>query len=209
MCEHTTVHKHGFTRNGGQRFKCSECGQTFVKQPDNAEHHDGRRISKDKQGQIKQLLSDGKSYREIQAIVGGCRSSIGRIKGRQNVVTSRRRNVGENDCDYCGKPISGKREFNRRTRRTKHKFCSHDCYSDFYRCIRAKDKCKLCSRRRDSFRFPFFRLGYCNGCYWLMHKYGFDSKKVELHVLTKQLKKEARYAKRRSDQHVRPQKNAN
>lgn len=152
------------------------------------------RISQEKDLQIRFLLAQGVSHREIGRRVGVAHQTVS-LRSRQPVVDEPVRRASFDQCDFCGKLV-GHKEFHRRTRRTKHKFCCHGCYCDFYMYLRRKDRCTRCGICRYEMFFKNFTRGMCPRCYCVMREYGFDENAAELHDLTQELKAELRNAER-------------
>lgn len=69
-----TTKKHGKDRKGNQRFRCLECGKTFVKEQDKP--LGDMRIPMDKALLVLQLLVEGNSIRSTERISGIHRDTI-------------------------------------------------------------------------------------------------------------------------------------
>lgn len=159
-------------------------------------------IPEEKEERISDLLKAGKSFREIAREVGVAKETVAARAMRLTVEVPPRVRVGAINCDNCGNELHGDREFFRRTRRTKHKFCSHACYCDFYRRLRAEDQCKRCGEKRGSggnLQRMIFSRGYCQYCYGLLRQYGFDEELVAAHETLQRLRKETKHGVRAND----------
>lgn len=144
---------------------------------------------------IRQLLSSGKGVREVARITGHDKNTVA-ARTNQKLGKPKRAKPGHNRCDNCGAKIEGEREFYRRTRRTKHKFCSHDCYGEFYKRARKHDKCQRCGVERGTdLRSMLFVKGMCGTCYNLLRLFGFNEEAAAAHEALQQLRKEIRHGK--------------
>lgn len=187
-CKHGAERKHGRDRYGRQRFRCNVCGSTWS----GNDRRNTNRLPADKEARLQAALAEGLSVRQIASRVGVSKQTVARRI--PNLVAARTRTrVGQNGCDWCGKLI-GTREFHRRTRRTKHKFCGNECYQLFYKDRRKGDKCALCGvgRYDDPLKRQVFVGGYCTGCRGILRQYGFDEDAAAAHLLNQKLRKEVR-----------------
>lgn len=66
FCEHSSVHKHGQTSKGSQRYRCPVCAQTFTDTLDTIYYR--RRVSPEKIEQTLQSHAEGVSLRGISRI---------------------------------------------------------------------------------------------------------------------------------------------
>lgn len=100
------------------------------------------RISQEKVLLIYELLTAGLSIRSVCEKVGVAKNTVLRIRARLFTGHEKQRSrvIGLSNCDQCGTKISKDKEFFRRTRRTRHKFCSSDCYQAFFKAMRRKRK---------------------------------------------------------------------
>lgn len=73
-CQHLQVKKHGRDRKGNQRYKCTLCGQTFVKQTNKPLGN--LRISLKEAVAALNLLLEGMSIRATARITGTCKKTI-------------------------------------------------------------------------------------------------------------------------------------
>lgn len=161
-------------------------------------------LDKETDETIRRMLAAGASYREVERVTGCARQTIARRRPEKLYGERVKRRVPRASrlpvCDYCGKPIDGEREFYRRKRRTKHKFCSHGCYGAFRSNARAGAICKRCGEVRRP-RWPGGPLidnwvrGWCARCYQLLLRFGFDESLVASYELIQLLKREARKAR--------------
>lgn len=126
-----TTRLFGRNRGGNQRYHCNICHRTMSE----AVCNDMRRTRPELVEKIKAELINGKSLRQIYKETGVHKKTIATIKSRMCPPPTKKtpQKIGPTDCDNCGETITTTREFFRRTRRTRHKFCSSDCYRDFYR----------------------------------------------------------------------------
>lgn len=146
-------------------------------------------LSQEKEKMIRSGIAAGLSQREIAKAAGASKATVARRLTRA-MPTPIRGSIGSNECDHCGKVIARDREFHRRTRRTKHKFCGFECYGAFYSAKRAKVRCKRCSAQRGLHTGYFFTRGYCSRCYNIMRHFNFDEELAACHDLKHILKKE-------------------
>lgn len=138
------------------------------------------------------MRAGGMSVRQIMRASGRDRKTISNYIDITTSDKPKVRKSGPNLCDECGGEISTEREFNRRTRRTRHKFCCHGCFCDFYRKQRENDQCKRCGVKRKEILCCVFSRGYCQRCYAIMRTFSFNEELAATHDLTMQLKKELR-----------------
>ena len=68
LCGHDTVHKHGKTEKGRQRYKCPCCGKTFPEHFDSLYY--GRHLSQEEVHTILQAQAEGSSLRGVSRISG-------------------------------------------------------------------------------------------------------------------------------------------
>lgn len=198
MCRHRNARKNGDDRHGKQRWLCRDCGHTFI---DTERVGRVYRLSTEQHEHICRLIAAGMSVREIVRMTGHGNVTVMRRIPKPTVAKPPRILAGEFKCDNCGGDISGKREFHRRKRRTKHKFCSHDCFNDFYRSLRANDQCKRCGRtRRECGICAVFSSGYCQRCYSTLLQFGFDEEQAAVYDLTQSLKREMKNVEARTNQ---------
>jgi transposase-like protein/IS1 family transposase len=73
-CQHETRHKHGKTAAGQQRFKCADCGQTFVDESANPLGTLG--VSMKQATMALALMLEGMSVRSVQRLTGLCRQTL-------------------------------------------------------------------------------------------------------------------------------------
>ena len=73
-CQHETRHKHGKTTSGQQRFKCANCGQTFVDESTNP--LGSLRITMKQATMALSLMLEGMSVRSVQRFTGLCRQTL-------------------------------------------------------------------------------------------------------------------------------------
>lgn len=164
-------------------------------------------LEKETDRRIRELLAMGWSIHRIERALGVSRYAIGRRR-YCGPVPHRERAPHIRDefaCDWCGHEI-GFREFHRRTRRTKHKFCGPDCYRAFYAWRRADQKCKRCGAPRTN-SYELFTRGLCAKCYQKLRQFGFDGPLVEANELLKQLREEVNRVSG-NQKHSRPAKDA-
>lgn len=160
-------------------------------------------LPQEKHEQILALLAEGKSHRFVASAVGVSRQTVRR---RMNPIPAKpkAKRVGDHGCDWCGEPV-GDKEFFRRTRRTSHKYCSDSCYHAALREKRDNDSCGRCGKRRKDLKNRNLFRGFCEGCYFLLRQYGFDSDAADAHQLYRILRKELSNVegrKRKSRKHV-------
>lgn len=67
FCPHERTKKHGVTKSGEQRYRCLDCGKTFV---DSTRTLDGMRIGTEQAVQILQLMMEGMAVRSIARVTG-------------------------------------------------------------------------------------------------------------------------------------------
>lgn len=67
MCTHDRAKKHGTTRTGEQRYRCLDCGKTFV---ESTRTLDGMRLGIDKATQVINCLMEGLSVRGAARLCG-------------------------------------------------------------------------------------------------------------------------------------------
>src|SRR5262245_18638890 len=73
LCKHERTKKHGVTRTGEQRYRCLDCGKTFVESTRTLE---GMRIGTEQAARILQLMLEGMGINAIARITGTCKQSI-------------------------------------------------------------------------------------------------------------------------------------
>lgn len=172
VCQHD-FKRQGFTAKGKQRWQCRTCGYSTINPnmlPELLTIRGNNRISSGKDIQIRTLLAQGEPYRVIRRLTGCGPSTISARRQWQSPPILKR--TGEmGHCDYCGKKLEGPRDFDRRKRRAKHKFCTHVCYVVFYREVRSKDRCKRCglSRYQTRWQDKSFTRGLCAECDTTVH----------------------------------------
>lgn len=127
-CPHESFRSNGRSKGGKQRYRCNLCNITW-----SVGDTDARHISTAKELKIQRLLLAGRSIREVAKEAGVCKKTVMRRAGTPAPPPQVKRGIGPRDCDWCGKRIETKREFGRRTRRVKHKFCNSICYQAFYK----------------------------------------------------------------------------
>ncbi len=73
-CTHETRHKHGKDRQGNQRYKCADCGLTFV--DDSVKPLGNLRIGMKQASMALALMLEGMSIRSVQRLTGLCRQTL-------------------------------------------------------------------------------------------------------------------------------------
>ncbi len=155
---------------------------------------------------IRTLLADGLSIRKVQRITGATKTTISRRLIRPEPEPRKQPKTEMNQCDNCRAEIPQTREFHRRTRRTKHKFCTHKCFGEFYMAKRRNNDCKRCGKHRYEQFGHHFTRGYCEKCYAILREFNFDSDAASAHELTRTLIKEIQNG--RHQEHGGPAGNA-
>lgn len=157
------------------------------------------RLNDERREKIAFYLRLGFSIREVSRALHHHKVTIhaiavenGIINRDTKAVRSHKEDPRSKQCDNCGVWFVAAREMDRRTRRTKHKFCSHACYGEFRRRSRDSDKCRRCrvSRKDLSGTQRIFSRGYCSRCYGILLQYNFDESLSAIHEATQTLKKE-------------------
>lgn len=162
------------------------------------------RIPHAKEVEIFALAAQGVGSREISRRVGVAHQTVV-ARTQRRTVDAPTKKAGYHQCDFCGKPVPETREFFRRTRRSKHKFCQWDCYTAFRRWLRRNDKCRFCGCGRYENFHTSFNRGACCSCYGIWRLYGFDVALTETYFLNQQLKRELTNG-RKHQKHVGPAK---
>jgi transposase-like protein len=72
-CQHPIRHKHGKNKCGNQRYKCADCGATFV---DESGPLGNMRLSMKDATLALNLMLEGMSIRSVQRITGLCRQTL-------------------------------------------------------------------------------------------------------------------------------------
>jgi transposase-like protein/IS1 family transposase len=72
-CQHPTKHKHGKNKCGNQRYKCADCGVTFV---DESGPLGNMRVSLKDATMALSLMFEGMSVRAVQRLTGLCRQTL-------------------------------------------------------------------------------------------------------------------------------------
>src|SRR5437868_2728152 len=72
-CNHERTQKYGKTRTGEQRFRCLDCGKTYV---ESTRALDGMRIGTDKATHIVKCLIEGTGIRSTARIVGVSKDTV-------------------------------------------------------------------------------------------------------------------------------------
>jgi transposase-like protein len=188
-CLHLHSHRHGRDRYGRQRMLCTNCRSTWTV-IDDGRRQDSR-ISEAKERRIETLLLTGASIHEIAKTVGVSRNTVVARRGPVK-YKPRASRVKPGCCDWCGDLITKPREFDRRTRRLKHKFCDNNCYSAYMHERFAHRWCQRCGKERTNENGLRLTRGYCPGCYGLLRQYGFDEEAAGAHELNRLLRKEIR-----------------
>ena len=159
------------------------------------------RLSPERREKIAFYLRLGFSVREVSRMLGHSRVTIhgiarenGILNKNTKAVRSQKDDPNAKRCDNCRVWFVAQREVDRRTSRTKHKFCSTACYGDFQRRSRENDKCRRCGVRRKNFigSQRIFCRGCCFRCYGILQQYNFNEPLAALHEATQKLKKEIR-----------------
>lgn len=142
---------------------------------------------------IRFLLEAGVSIREIVRRTGFAKSTIILRKGTPTSGAPNGK-AGVHQCDFCGSRVKHK-EFHRRTARTRHKFCTHECYGAFYRYLRRNVECVRCGIQKNNDGWCLghnWCRGMCGRCYGIMRSFGFDANMADAYDLSQDLKKEIR-----------------
>ena len=114
--------------NGRQRYRCRICGIS------NSKRKSDRRdtITENQEHIINAGISRGLSARAIAAKATVSVNTVyARLRAVQPVPLLHLpvNSPAENECEYCGATIMGRR---RKGGRTKRKFCNGDCFQKFY-----------------------------------------------------------------------------
>jgi transposase-like protein/IS1 family transposase len=72
-CQHESRHKHGKNKCGNQRYKCADCGATFV---DESGPLGTMRVTMKEATMALSLMLEGMSIRSIQRLTGLCRDTL-------------------------------------------------------------------------------------------------------------------------------------
>src|SRR4029079_4935271 len=72
-CQHPIRHKHGKNKCGNQRYKCADCGATFV---DESGPLGNMRVTMKEATMALSLMLEGMSVRSIQRLTGLCRDTL-------------------------------------------------------------------------------------------------------------------------------------
>lgn len=154
------------------------------------------RLTPEKEFQLAIAICAGLTERQINKLLHVSSSTVVKRRiqmGKLPIPKQPAKKPNLNCCDYCGSEIQGEREADRKTRRTKHKFCNYECYGLYQRARRANDRCKRCQRKRKDIGLcVVFSLGMCPGCYNLLRNFDFDEEAAALFELNQRLKKEIR-----------------
>lgn len=156
------------------------------------------RLTPEEEQRLVDLIKQGFSYRKIEQITGHARITIARRMCLQFPPPPVKK-AKKSECDYCGKAITGEREFFRNTRRTKHKFCTTDCYIKYYRAKTAKQTCRRCGVLREKTKISTWAHGMCQNCYQHLKAFNFNEDAAAIFELTKQLKKEIQNVESRKE----------
>ena len=73
-CTHETRHKHGKNKCGNQRYKCADCGLTFV--DDSTSPLGTMRVTMKEATMALSLMLEGMSIRSVQRLTGLCRDTL-------------------------------------------------------------------------------------------------------------------------------------
>ena len=71
-CQHETRHKHGKNKCGNQRYKCANCGATFVEESALG----AMRVDTKTATMALSLMLEGMSVRSVQRLTGLCRDTL-------------------------------------------------------------------------------------------------------------------------------------
>ncbi len=72
-CQHQTRHKHGKNKCGNQRYKCADCGATFVEESGPL---GTMRVSMKEATMALSLMLEGMSIRSVQRLTGLSRDTL-------------------------------------------------------------------------------------------------------------------------------------
>lgn len=206
ICRHCQFPCVKFGSNRGkQRWRCTQCGRT------QSEGVSGpfapRQIPEERRQLIRDLRASGMSYREIHKATGHYHRTIVNALGVNRSIPPVKQPINKPGlCDYCHKPVAKtkcKKELDRKTARTKHRFCSSKCYQDYRRSLRAQDQCRRCGIGRYEQANSNFVRGHCKRCYALLRIYKFDAELVDLYEARIALKGVVRESKFKSRIHQR------
>lgn len=149
------------------------------------------RIPPEKVDRIHRLIVAGYSDYSIAQIVGVDSRSVSRRRPQR----TSKPHISPSDpncCDWCGDPIKNLSEYKKPSRQgQKHKFCSRQCFCDYYHHLRTNDRCVRCGRQRyTKIGDHQWSRGMCGRCYGVMQQFGFDEAAAAAYDLTQVLKRE-------------------
>lgn len=191
--------KYGTDRNQKQRWRCTVCLKTQLEGVIGA--FGPRQLPERQRARIRRLRESGATFRQIRQLLGHDHHTITNAVGRRYDYVPVEPVNQPGICDYCRKKIPKNKEADRRTRRTKHRFCSAECYQNFRCGQRSNDRCKRCGVFRYKISCPLFTRGYCNRCYGLLLKFHFDEGLADAHDARLLLKEELHGTLRRTRRH--------
>ncbi len=166
MCYHKHVIGHGYTRKGDHRVLFKDCGRTWRQ----GKRDTVNRLSDEQESALAKLIAQQLSIRQIRDLTGHATGTI-MLRQAKPWPAQKLTHSGPGQCDHCGKKITKEREWDRPTKRTEHKFCTRECFNNYYRSRRSQERCWKCHQTRQKIdKYTVFSHGLCKKCYYLARK---------------------------------------
>lgn len=124
-CKSTSFVKNGKCRVGRQRYRCKQCPKRFTRERLDI------RLEPKTESAIRNLLSQGWSTRKIAKELGVSKNTV---LSRRTITRQLHEPViseSEKACHYCGAEVTARKGCDRKTPRSKHRFCDSECYQAF------------------------------------------------------------------------------